>query len=363
MLEQPAHQLVTFELDLVAVDVAAAHQHLFRAYQLDVQPGDAQAALLVHPLTATLDDLRVDDRPAAPRRFPHEDLLLHADLRRGETDPGVAHAQRVEHVVDEAGDLAVDVRDGGRRGLENGIAEGADLIRHTARLPIEMGHYFDEQPGAPSMPRDVELRLPDMTVTLATDRGVFGHGQIDAGSKLLLLKAPAPPRRGNLLDLGCGVGTVTIPLARRSPEADRVGRRRQRPRRSVRGERPANNVANVRVAHPTRYPRPCASTHLEQPADPHRQAGAARPAHAGWRASRPTDTPSWSCTSTSAPTRCNAGSTSTATRPSGSVVEWLPGAAEPISGPGRPRSVRREPFGRGDARDGISEPVPGGSSK
>ena len=82
-----------------------------------------------------------------------------------------------------------------------------------------MGHYFDEQPGTPSMPRDVELRLPDMTVTLATDRGVFGYAQIDAGSKLLLLKAPAPPQTGDLLDLGCGVGTLSIPMARRAPDA------------------------------------------------------------------------------------------------------------------------------------------------
>src|SRR6185503_10389961 len=89
----------------------------------------------------------------------------------------------------------------------------------TARLPIEMGHYFDEQPDAPSMPRDVELWLPDMSLSLTTDRGVFGHGQIDAGSKLLLLKAPPPPATGNLLDLGCGVGTIALPMARRAPDA------------------------------------------------------------------------------------------------------------------------------------------------
>jgi 16S rRNA (guanine1207-N2)-methyltransferase len=82
-----------------------------------------------------------------------------------------------------------------------------------------MGHYFDEEPDAPSMPRDVELWLPDMSLTLTTDRGVFGYGQIDAGSKLLLLKAPSPPATGNLLDLGCGIGTIALPMAKRSPKS------------------------------------------------------------------------------------------------------------------------------------------------
>src|SRR4029079_7848376 len=82
-----------------------------------------------------------------------------------------------------------------------------------------MGHYFDDETTAPSMPRDVELWLPDMTLKLTTDRGVFGYGAIDRGSKLRVLKAAQPRAGGNLLDLGCGVGTIALPLARRAPDA------------------------------------------------------------------------------------------------------------------------------------------------
>ena len=80
-------------------------------------------------------------------------------------------------------------------------------------------HYFDEDPSAPSSPREVTLALPDLTVTLATDRGVFGYERVDPGTKLLLLHAPAPSARGDLLDLGCGYGPIAVTLARRSPAA------------------------------------------------------------------------------------------------------------------------------------------------
>jgi 16S rRNA (guanine1207-N2)-methyltransferase len=118
-----------------------------------------------------------------------------------------------------------------------------------------MGHYFDEQPDAPSMPRDVELWLPDMSVTLTTDRGVFGYDQIDVGSKLLLLKAPAPPATGNLLDLGCGVGTIAVPLARRAPDATVWAvdvNARARDLCAANAE--ANGVANIRVGAPDEVP-------------------------------------------------------------------------------------------------------------
>ena len=118
-----------------------------------------------------------------------------------------------------------------------------------------MGHYFDEQPSAPSMPRDVELRLPDMTLTLATDRGVFGYGQVDAGSKLLLLKAPPPPPAGNLLDLGCGVGTIALPLARRATKATVWAVDvNSRARDLCRANAVANEITNVRVLSPDEVP-------------------------------------------------------------------------------------------------------------
>src|SRR5215210_6776300 len=86
-------------------------------------------------------------------------------------------------------------------------------------IGVPQGHYFDEEPGVASARRTVPLVLPDLSVTLTTDRGVFARDAVDPGTKLLLLDGPRPPAAGDLLDLGCGYGPLSVALARRAPGA------------------------------------------------------------------------------------------------------------------------------------------------
>jgi 16S rRNA (guanine1207-N2)-methyltransferase len=81
------------------------------------------------------------------------------------------------------------------------------------------GQYFEEEPAVESSPGEVRLVLPDLTLDLVTDRGVFAREGVDPGSKLLLLEAPAPSPSGDLLDLGCGYGAMALTMAARSPGA------------------------------------------------------------------------------------------------------------------------------------------------
>lgn len=80
-------------------------------------------------------------------------------------------------------------------------------------------HYFSARPSAPSRPRELELVLADISLTLAADRGVFSAGSVDPGTVELLRAVPPPPPDGHLLDLGCGYGPIACTLALRAPRA------------------------------------------------------------------------------------------------------------------------------------------------
>ena len=116
-------------------------------------------------------------------------------------------------------------------------------------------HYFDEEPTTESAPRDVVLLLPDVQLTLGTDRGVFGYDRIDAGTKLLLLKAPPPAATGDLLDLGCGTGAIALTMARRAPGATVWAIDvNERARDLCRANAERNGLGNVRVCAPDEVP-------------------------------------------------------------------------------------------------------------
>ena len=79
--------------------------------------------------------------------------------------------------------------------------------------------YFEAEPGVHSERRTITVTLPDVTFEMDTDRGVFSHGSLDTGTRVLLLTVPSPPPTGDLLDLGSGAGAIALVLARRAPGA------------------------------------------------------------------------------------------------------------------------------------------------
>jgi 16S rRNA (guanine1207-N2)-methyltransferase len=120
---------------------------------------------------------------------------------------------------------------------------------------VSAGHYFDDDPDAPSSPVLVDVTLPDTAFVMETDRGVFSRGHLDTATSMLLRADLPIAASGDLLDLGCGAGPIALTMARRSPDAtvwavDVNVRARELCRRNA--ER--NALTNIRVASPDDVP-------------------------------------------------------------------------------------------------------------
>ena len=116
-------------------------------------------------------------------------------------------------------------------------------------------HYFNEDPEVPSARKRIDVSLPDGSFSIETDTGVFSHGRVDSGTKVLLMEAPALPASGNVLDLGCGSGPIAMTMARRAPGcgvwAIDVN---ERARQLTRDNASALGLTNVTVAAPDEVP-------------------------------------------------------------------------------------------------------------
>jgi 16S rRNA (guanine1207-N2)-methyltransferase len=116
-------------------------------------------------------------------------------------------------------------------------------------------HYFSRSPDVASRPSTVRLGLPDVSLELRTDRGVFSAARIDPGTRYLLTEAPAPPTGGHLADVGCGYGPIALTLATRSPGATVWAVDvNERALELTRANAAAAGLSNVRVATPNEVP-------------------------------------------------------------------------------------------------------------
>ena len=82
-----------------------------------------------------------------------------------------------------------------------------------------MSHYFQDDPNLASNIKTISFEVNGLTMNLLTDNGVFSKGKVDEGS-LAFLKVILPLDLGdNILDLGCGYGTIGLTIAVAKKEA------------------------------------------------------------------------------------------------------------------------------------------------
>ena len=117
-------------------------------------------------------------------------------------------------------------------------------------------HYFSAAPSVASEPTSFRLTVRGLDLEVTTDAGVFARGRLDKGTRVLLEHAPGPPTgRGDLLDLGCGYGPITLWLAseRRRSTVWAVDVN-DRALSLVRANAEAAGLGNVRACRPEEVP-------------------------------------------------------------------------------------------------------------
>lgn len=80
-------------------------------------------------------------------------------------------------------------------------------------------HYFSGTPESALKPRRITVEINGRSVTLGTVGGIFSPDRLDLGTSVLLRSVPPAPPQGDLLDLGCGWGPISLTLAEQSPGA------------------------------------------------------------------------------------------------------------------------------------------------
>ena len=80
-------------------------------------------------------------------------------------------------------------------------------------------HYVSPNPESEMRRRTITATLAGRELSITTAAGVFSPDRVDPGTAVLLAGTPSPPPAGDLLDVGCGWGPITLSLALSSPDA------------------------------------------------------------------------------------------------------------------------------------------------
>jgi 16S rRNA G1207 methylase RsmC len=79
-------------------------------------------------------------------------------------------------------------------------------------------HYFSESPDKPATLREITYQVAGREFAVQAASGTFSASKLDPGTSILLSKFEEFPETGNVLDLGCGWGPISLAIASFSPE-------------------------------------------------------------------------------------------------------------------------------------------------
>lgn len=79
-------------------------------------------------------------------------------------------------------------------------------------------YYFSESPDKPATLREITYQVAGREFAVQAASGTFSASKLDPGTSILLSKFGEFPESGNVLDLGCGWGAISLAVASFSPK-------------------------------------------------------------------------------------------------------------------------------------------------
>ena len=85
-----------------------------------------------------------------------------------------------------------------------------------------MSHYYINDDKLESKPRLISFTMDGKTISLMSDNGVFSKNKLDQGTEILIRSLLPLDLYGDILDLGCGIGTIGLTLAYLLPHVNLI---------------------------------------------------------------------------------------------------------------------------------------------
>ncbi len=79
-------------------------------------------------------------------------------------------------------------------------------------------HYFSASPDSQAALKDITFRVGERQFAVQAASGTFSASKLDPGTSVLLSKFEEFPSEGNVLDLGCGWGPISLAIASFHPD-------------------------------------------------------------------------------------------------------------------------------------------------
>lgn len=116
-------------------------------------------------------------------------------------------------------------------------------------------HYFSQQPDSAAKPHELAFEVAGIKFKAKSESGTFSVQKLDRGTEILLRSHDEFPTQGNVLDIGCGWGPISLAISKLQPDTTVWALDvNQRSLRLTSENAKTNNLDNIRAVEAGQIP-------------------------------------------------------------------------------------------------------------